>query len=601
MKLGEIFSQKSNKESSKVSSSNIPSKNADISRQIRALTPGQTIRGEVMGRNGNEVQIKLSDDMVLEARIDQSIALETGKSITFEVKNNGRSLTLSPLYTNVAADVNVLKALDMAGIPVTERSVLMTSQMMEAGLSVNRQALQQAYHAANAFPESDVSDIVNLSKLELPVTSENLSQMASYRNLTYQLSAASDTLMEMIPNDLNAMLQGDAVGEAANFLREMVGFGFEDGSTSFYNVSGALTNDFATSFLASLENLGLSDEAVQAFQNALADATADGGNVGQFLELMDKLLLQADSLQEDAAAAPTQNGGIAADARADGAWQEAATNQLATEQTMGKAATGAQAEDSAVLQNSFNTPSAATPVQDAWNPTEFGSLENAGTKEAWKQFLKGILGNEEFMNLLKTGLKASWSIDPEDSFSAEEVGALYERMERQLGKIQKSLANGGQSASASFQTASNMSENIHFLQELNQMYAYVQIPLQASNGQAHGDFYVYANRKSLAAADGNFSALLHLDMEHLGPLDVFVSLQKSKVNTNFKVRDEETLDFLEAHMDRLTSRLSKRGYDCAYSMQSVAEEDGESDLGLKPILGSHGASVISQYAFDVRT
>ena len=53
---------------------------ADLNRQIRSLTPGQTLQGEIVSRNGSEVQIRLSDDMVMNARVDQSIHLELGKS-----------------------------------------------------------------------------------------------------------------------------------------------------------------------------------------------------------------------------------------------------------------------------------------------------------------------------------------------------------------------------------------------------------------------------------------------------------------------------------------------------------------------------------------
>ncbi len=105
---------------------------ADLNRQIRCLTPGQTLRGEIVSRNGSEVQIRLSEDMVMNARVDQNIHLELGKSVIFEVKSNGGTLSLSPLFTNIAADANVLKALDMAGLPVNDISVSMTEPLCES-------------------------------------------------------------------------------------------------------------------------------------------------------------------------------------------------------------------------------------------------------------------------------------------------------------------------------------------------------------------------------------------------------------------------------------------------------------------------------------
>ena len=170
-----------------------------INRQIRALVPGQTLRGEIVSRSGSDVQIRLADDTVLQAKVDQNMNLEVGKNMTFEVRNNGSALTLSPLFENMSADVNVLRALDMAGLPVNETTVDMTSQMMRAGLPVDRNSLQQVFRELAAFPRAEVSDVVNLHRLGLPVNDTNVDQMISYRNLTHQLLEGMETVFETLP------------------------------------------------------------------------------------------------------------------------------------------------------------------------------------------------------------------------------------------------------------------------------------------------------------------------------------------------------------------------------------------------------------------
>ena len=188
----------------------------DINRQIRSLVPGQTLRGEIVSRSGNDVQIRLGDDTVLQAKIDQNMNLEVGKSMTFEVRNNGRALTLSPLFENTSADVNVLKALDMAGLPVNETSVAMTSQMMKAGLPVDRNSLQQVFRELAAFPRAEVSDVVNLHRLGLSVNDANINQMISYRNLTHQLLGGMEAVFEALPEAMEGMLaEGNLQGLSA--------------------------------------------------------------------------------------------------------------------------------------------------------------------------------------------------------------------------------------------------------------------------------------------------------------------------------------------------------------------------------------------------
>ena len=147
------------------------------------------------------------------------------------------------------------------------------------------------------------------------------------------------------------------------------------------------------------------------------------------------------------------------------------------------------------------------------------------------------------------------------------------------------------------------------------MYSYIQLPIKLSGGdRAHGDLYVYSNGKKLNMKDGKVSALLHLDMEHLGPVDVYVAMDTAsinrKVSTQFYVADESILDFLEEHMDELTARIEAKGYSVS-AKTSVkgspeSKENPVSDAaeggGINGILSQTGSRLkLAEYSFDVRT
>ena len=145
---------------------------------------------------------------------------------------------------------------------------------------------------------------------------------------------------------------------------------------------------------------------------------------------------------------------------------------------------------------------------------------------------------------------------------------------------------------------------MNFMNQLNEFVNYVQFPLRMAGEDANGELYVYTNRKSLANNDGNFSALLHLDMEHLGPMDVYVTMRDyTKVNTNFYLQTEELLDFIESHIDELTQRLTEKGYDTSTHVtrkdpntpitpmaDEFTKDDKKEDSGV----------VVSKMRFDVR-
>ena len=215
------------------------------------------------------------------------------------------------------------------------------------------------------------------------------------------------------------------------------------------------------------------------------------------------------------------------------------------------------------------------------------------------ELLKSVLGNKEVQKFLTDRMQEQWLITPEEVADEGKVDELYQRLNRQLKGIMNAFENAEQTSQAAYRTTTNLSNNIDFLHQFNQMYTYVQLPLKLQQGQAHGDLYVYTNKKNLAAKEGQISALLHLDMEHLGPVDVYVAMNALKVNTKFYVQDDAMLDFLEGHMDLLTARLNKRGYDCSFDMQVRNSED-KLNSGIHPVLEQQGSVPLVQYAFDMR-
>ncbi len=150
-----------------------------------------------------------------------------------------------------------------------------------------------------------------------------------------------------------------------------------------------------------------------------------------------------------------------------------------------------------------------------------------------------------------------------------------------------------------------LDQNLDFMNQLNQTAQYVQIPLKMAGGTATGDLYVYSDKKSLAAKDGSVSALLHLDMEHLGPVDVYAAIKDSgNVNTRFYLADDEMIDFIAEHIHILTERLESKGYTMNTSFskrEELGADAGSSERMLKdPLSAGAASSMISAKRFDMR-
>ena len=141
------------------------------------------------------------------------------------------------------------------------------------------------------------------------------------------------------------------------------------------------------------------------------------------------------------------------------------------------------------------------------------------------------------------------------------------------------------------------------MNHINQMYNYIQIPLTLNGKFSQGELYVYSGKKNLAKTDGTVSALLHLDMEHLGPVDVYVAMQNQNVTTNFYLETDELLDFIHEHIYILDEHLAKRGYSLTAKMM-VRDELGGEGKGMSVMeqieTEDPEKMVLSHYSFDVR-
>ena len=173
-----------------------------------------------------------------------------------------------------------------------------------------------------------------------------------------------------------------------------------------------------------------------------------------------------------------------------------------------------------------------------------------------------IYRSEEFNTFLKDTLQNEWSLTPEELTEDGKVKEFYQKLLQrgeQLSRLMEHVSTQNQTSTGN--SLQNIRENVEFINQMNQMFQYVQLPLKLSGSQAQGELYVYTNKRNLAKKDGMLTAILHLDMEYLGNVDVNITLDTNteQVTTRFYM-EEETVTLLEEHMEELTERLMKKGY-----------------------------------------
>lgn len=549
-----------------------------VQSEIRNLAPGQTIQGSVVSRDGTAVQIALRQDMLINARIDQSISLALGQSMSFEVKaNNGSVLSLTPLYANMANEATIMRALGAAGLPETANNIEMVAVMMKEGMPIDRESLANISRLLMEFPKQDPAALIQMTRLGMPITEINIQQFELYQNVKHQLLGSAETIMDELPKVFQELMNEGKTEQAYTFYENVLDIlvGEEEGVV--VQKGGEAAQDVqGTQDVQDAQNSQDAQNMADAGKDETAAAQVRGGNGNE------TAIETGEPVPTDPALRQTEEQPAVLTPRQ---WNN--LGNLLKELGLGE-------QEAEQVKSGEMSPKEVLSLIREFLPKGSG----AGGMHA--RMMERLLEGREFENLVKAEIGRQWLIEPKDVADPHKVEQLYERVREQSARLQEALQIADKADTPMAKSVQNLQSNVDFMNQLNHMFTYIQLPLKMAGNHAHGDLYVYTNKKNLAAKDGNVSALLHLDMQHLGPLDVYVAMQQHKVSTNFTLQDESALDLIEQHIDLLTERLTKRGYDLKAQFQMKEEDDQESGIMQTILNQSKNISVLSRTSFDMR-
>ena len=194
---------------------------AKTQESLRSLETGERLSGKIISmsdENGvKNAQIRLGDDTVISAKLQDGMYLKEGQNISFEVRGTSGQITLTPLYENTSVDPTALKALNAAGIEVTQDTVNMVKTMMENGMGIDKNSLNEMKQLVNTHPKAEVTSLVQMKALDIPVTQQNIQQFESYKNYEHQVVETMKSIMDDLPEAYNQLVQSGE-GQKANDL-----------------------------------------------------------------------------------------------------------------------------------------------------------------------------------------------------------------------------------------------------------------------------------------------------------------------------------------------------------------------------------------------
>lgn len=575
-------------------------------------TPGDLAIGSIFEGTINQVKngkvvLALGNGQMISARLEGKTDMKAGTSMFFQVKSNdGQTVSIRPYVGGGnAGNPVLLDALTAAQIPVTERNLTMVDAMMKEQMSIGRQSVLDMVKILNNNPNANVETIVRMVKLGLPVTENMAKQFESYLSDRHMLLNEMDLVIE----ELTAVIGGrDLPAEEAFALYSKV-------------VDVMLNSVQGAEGMAEQPGNPAQPGQVPGQENVLADFVEPGNTVGT--AAYGNAQGAADELAEMLSGISGQKG-------------ESSPAQMG--QPLAQVLNGEQmANLTKVLQNIptlignpdiFETvlpeeifvdtlsaeelPTGGKQAENVVLPEQAGLRENL-TVGAFLKALQSALAensqygyagvgrlfaSSEFQKLFRHVIEQQWLLKPEDLKEQDKISTLYEKMEQQIRQMEHVVRLAGGTQTSFLQAAADVRGNIEFMNQMNQIYTYIQMPLKLSGQNANGELYVYTNKKQMQDPEAELTAFLHLDLEHLGATDVSVRMKDHKVRTNFYLPDDASYALIEQHLPILEKRLKKKGYSCTITIQNEKKDRNFMENFLQR--EQPQAAVLHRYSFDVR-
>ena len=567
---------------------------------LEELSSGSVFEGTVSSVKNGKVTLALSDGQTITARLSGKVPLSQGTPMFFQVKSNdGATIEIKP-YTGAGSGGNPIltNALTEGTVPVTERNLAMVDAMMKEQMPIDKQSLLNMARIANMNPGVDITTVVNMTKLGIPVSPEMAAQFENYMTDEHAILQEMDQAMneladlagshDLTPDQAVQMNQKilsillpeqTAAGESVN-TEGQIETGGQTTAEGQTTSEGQILTD---------GRLGAEEQTVNGEQTTTAGQAIQEGTGGQAIgevlsdqqfSSLGRLLQNIPSLVESTKLFPEA---MEQDIFIDTLEDESVAQNLMTEDAAWKAADGKTALDKNLT------------VSDFLRTVSQILSENNGMAS---QSIQKLFGSDAYKSLLRNVMEQQWLIQPEALKQEKKISQLYEKLEQQMRQVEDALKEAGVTKTRFPETAAEVRGNIEFMNQLNQAYTYVQVPLKMSGQNANGELYVYTNKKNLRDPDAELSAFLHLELEHLGSTDVSVKMQHRNVKTNFYMADDASYDLVEKYLPILEQKLKDKGYQCTITMTKEEKKVSFGDDFLRKDMPQTGT--LHRYSFDVR-
>ncbi len=205
-------------------------------------------------------------------------------------------------------------------------------------------------------------------------------------------------------------------------------------------------------------------------------------------------------------------------------------------------------------------------------------------------------------------LRKALHMPPKDFGDGDKVKKLYTKLEEASQRLRaleekvlkQSEGNAKEDTSKNVVSShtARLSSTLKFMDSINNIFPYVQLPVKLREENARGDLYVYEKKRAFKSGD-TVSALLHLDLDNLGETDILIKLTGQNATVTISASSEASKEVFESEIPDLTKALTAKGYALNCEV-GVREQKEENVPLLTQFLEAHSPSLVTRFSFDMR-
>lgn len=425
---------------------------------LNEMSKGMIFEGTVSSVRGNQVKLALSNGQQILARLAGKFSFEQGQSVFFQVKNNdGGTIEIKP-YTvdGEGANLTLMDALKAAGLSVDGINLSMVNKMMEEHMPIDKTSLNQMYQLVQDNKDINVTTLVELKRLGIEINQVNAAQFENYANDKQAITIAMDSLIDELPNALSA--------EDLSMYKLV---------TQARDILNIVTEGLPEEAFISSEASDMSQYETIMRDNQSAPVVKKHFNIAELFESLNSVSGESQDIHT------TQkiNNAPATDTIL---LQENETKS----NTIGFLLSDKQIEElneqvrmllPNLQENNISLYSEDSSVVGILNDIK-SMLENT---PANADTLRHLFSGEAFKLMLKEALEQQWMIKPGDlEKNPKKLDGLYDKIEKQITNMEIILKTSGVVNPKAEALADNIRGNIEFMNQINEAYTYVQVPLK---------------------------------------------------------------------------------------------------------------------------